>query len=381
MIGLGAIADPRALWYLTRGTGLVAQLLLTVSVVLGIVGVMRVAGPGWPRFVTAALHRNVSLFVLALLAVHIVTAVLDSFAPIGLVAVMIPFVSAYRTIWLGLGALAFDLLLALTITSLLRRRLGHRAWRTVHWAAYACWPIALVHGLGTGTDTSLWWVLAFDAFCVLGVAGAVWWRVAPLVPRGSLLRIGALGTATAALVAVVAWLATGPLQPGWARAAGTPSKLLAGGRRGGRSRSTAPASSPRSGTRQRVNGLPAAPFTAAAAGTVRQSAPNAAGAARVQIATTLSHGATGSLTITLEGKPLQGGGVALTGSHVTLGPASRPTLYRGRIVSLDGRRITAVLASPGHPGLTVVARLAIDAQARSATGRVSVRPSGGGANG
>ena len=119
---------------------------------LGIVDQRHWRPPGWPRFVLDALHRNVSLLVLAILAVHIGTSVLDSFAPIRLVDAVVPFVSAYRPIWLGLGALAFDLLLAVLITSVLRRQFGHRAWRLVHWLAYVSWPVAVVHGLATGTD-------------------------------------------------------------------------------------------------------------------------------------------------------------------------------------------------------------------------------------
>ena len=71
-----------------------------------------------------------------------------------LVDVVVPFVGAYRPFWLGLGALALDLLAALIVTSLLRARIGLRAWRAVHWVAYACWPVALVHGLGTGSDVA-----------------------------------------------------------------------------------------------------------------------------------------------------------------------------------------------------------------------------------
>ena len=97
-----------------------------------------------------AVHRNASLLAMVFLCVHIATALLDGFAPIRLIDVIVPFGSAYRPLWLGFGAVAFDLLIAVTITSLLRRRLGYRAWRATHWAAYACWPVALLHGLGTG---------------------------------------------------------------------------------------------------------------------------------------------------------------------------------------------------------------------------------------
>ena len=175
-----ATAAPSPLWYLTRGSGLVTLILLTASVVLGIVQVRRWTPVGSPRFVLVTLHRTTSLMVLALLAVHVVTAVLDSFAPIRLIDAVFPFVGGYRPLWVGLGALALDLLVAVTVTSLVRHRLGLRAWRSVHWLAYGCWPIALLHGFGTGTDAFSVWLLAVQAACILAVAVAVGVRLLAL---------------------------------------------------------------------------------------------------------------------------------------------------------------------------------------------------------
>ena len=130
------------LWYATRATGLVTLLLLTVSVLLGILTAGRFASGNWPRFLTQGLHRNISLLVLAFLALHVGTTVIDTYTSIPLTAAFVPFASAYKTVWLSLGAIALDLLLALVATSLVRKRLGHRSWRRVHWLAYACWPVA-----------------------------------------------------------------------------------------------------------------------------------------------------------------------------------------------------------------------------------------------
>ena len=167
----------KLLWYLTRGSGLVCLVLLTASVVLGIATTVRVSAPRWPRFVIAALHRNVSLFVMVVLVFHITVAVMDSYAPIGWVDAVLPLHSSYRAIWLGLGALSLDLLLAVIITSLLRDRLGYRRWRLVHWAAYASWLSAVVHGLGTGSDTKTSWVLILTIACVISVVGALGLRL------------------------------------------------------------------------------------------------------------------------------------------------------------------------------------------------------------
>jgi methionine sulfoxide reductase heme-binding subunit len=212
------------LWYATRATGVVALLVLTATVLLGIAGTGRVTAPGLPRVVIAGLHRNLSLLAVALITVHVVTTVADPYAGISVVSAVVPFTSHYRGFWLGLGAVALDLLLAVTVTSLFRDRLPRRAWRAVHWLAYGCWPVALWHGLGTGTDSRLPLLLAIDALCVAGVAAAVAWRLT-LAPAG-LVRTVAIAAAVLMPVATAVFVFVGPLQPGWARRAGTPAVLI-----------------------------------------------------------------------------------------------------------------------------------------------------------
>jgi len=165
------------LWYVTRATGLVSLVLLTVSVLLGLLVAGRFTSERWPRFLTQGMHRNVSLLVLAFLALHIGATVLDSYTSISLAAAFIPFASAYKAAWLSLGAVAFDLLIALAVTSLVRSRLGYRAWRRLHWLAYACWPVAVAHGLGIGTDRSATWVVVLTLACLGCVGVAATWRV------------------------------------------------------------------------------------------------------------------------------------------------------------------------------------------------------------
>ena len=161
------------LWYATRGAGAVSLLLLSAVTVLGVLSVARFESAGWPRFVTTGFHRNLSLLAVIFLALHIVTAVVDPYTNLGWATAVIPFVSSYRTVWLGLGTVAFDLLLAVLLTSLLRNLIGRRAWRAFHWLAYASWPIAVVHGFGTGTDRWSDWLLVLDAICILAVGWAV----------------------------------------------------------------------------------------------------------------------------------------------------------------------------------------------------------------
>ena len=138
-----AAASPSVYWFISRGSGLVALILLTLSVALGVANVKRLQTARVPRFVINAVHRNASLLALVFLAIHIVTVLLDTYVTIRLIDVVVPFGAGYRPLWVGLGAIAFDLMLALVVTSLLRRHIGYRAWRATHWLAYACWPVAL----------------------------------------------------------------------------------------------------------------------------------------------------------------------------------------------------------------------------------------------
>jgi predicted ferric reductase len=221
-----AASGPSLYWYLTRSTGAVALLLLTLAIALGVVDVGRWSTPRWPRFVVDSLHRNVSLLAMAFLVLHIVTSVLDSFAPISLLDAFVPFTGAYRPFWLGLGAVSFDLLLAVTVTSLLRRRMGYGSWRAVHWLTYASWPIALVHGFGTGSDVKSGWLLVLSIGCLAIVAAAVLARVLRGWPANLGRRGAALGGTAAFSAFLLLWLPGGPLGSEWARRSGTPASLL-----------------------------------------------------------------------------------------------------------------------------------------------------------
>ena len=156
---------------------MVSLILLTASIVLGITTAVRWATARWPRFVVEGLHKNISLLAVVFLGVHIVTAIGDGYVPIRWIDSVVPFASHYKPFWLGLGALAFDLLIAVVVTSLLRVRLGHRVWRATHWLAYACWPIAVIHGLGIGSDSGQAWMQVIDLVAVAAVVSAVCWRL------------------------------------------------------------------------------------------------------------------------------------------------------------------------------------------------------------
>jgi methionine sulfoxide reductase heme-binding subunit len=184
------------LWYATRGAGIVSLLMLTTVVCLGILTAVRWQRPGWPRFLSAELHRSLALMTLVFLGIHIVIAVVDPYTSLGVAAALVPFSSTYKQLWLGLGGVALYLLAAIVVTSLLRARLGHRTWRAVHWLTYAAWPAALVHGYGTGSDSPAIWMWVVDAACVIAVLGAFAWRLLA-ADEAQAARDGALPTGPA----------------------------------------------------------------------------------------------------------------------------------------------------------------------------------------
>lgn len=328
--------NSQALWYLTRGFGLVSLVLLTVTTVLGLAQVARYMRPGWPRFVISALHKNASLLAVVAIAIHIVSAVLDTFAPIGLIDAFVPLASRYRPLWTGLGALAFDLMLAVVVTSLVRDRLGQRAWRAVHWASYACWPVAVLHGLGTGSDTKIGWVLLIYVTCTIAVLGALWWRIGKgWTPANATLRSGAVVVSVVVPLAIVGWTAAGPLRSGWARRAGTPASLLASS-----GRAIPPATTP---TTSRSGSALSLPFDTSFRGSQSENGPDAQGLVSVVISGSFTDGSIGSLRLVLTGQPADGGGVQLTGSQVAIGPSANPNEFQGQVSQLEGDTVVATL--------------------------------------
>jgi hypothetical protein len=251
-------------------------------------------------------------------------------------------------------------LAALTVTSLLRKRIGYRTWRAIHWTSYACWPIALLHGLGTGTDTRVRWSLLLSVACLVLVVLALGWRLAATRTAPVAVRAWT-GAGSGLLVAVIlAWTFTGPTRPGWARRAGTPARLLAGN-------STRPLAS----TTLRV------PFDARLTGTSRTT-PTAGNPTDVTVTVSarVSGGATGTMQLTLEGPPLAAGGVQLSRGTATLGTVTQPDLYQGAVVALNGSSIRAQVRNAAGRRLTIALNLDIDHRTGSVTGTVSARPAG-----
>lgn len=362
------LASTRTLWYVTRGTGVVALLLLTASVLLGIGVALRWRGRSWPRFAVADAHRNLTLLSIAFVSVHVVTTVADGFAPISLTAAVVPFASPYRPLWLALGTISFDLLLALVATSLARGRVPPRMWRLLHWLAYAAWPIALVHAFGTGSDARYGWFALLGFSCLAAVALAVLVRLLQVRERRG-IRLVAAATALAVPLAITAWYRSGPLQRGWARRAGTPEAVLA------RAHPTTGAVAQASLVRHASSTAPPRSFVSAIAGQLTQrDAPN--GLIDVRIVLRLRGGPRGAAQIDLRGAPT-GGGVAMTASGVSFVPATTRSVYTGSVVGLEGSRVEAAVRDSAGNRLRLAFSLSIDAARGSVSGVVAASPSGG----
>ena len=124
------------------------------------------------------IHRNLSLLSVAFIVIHVLTAVLDTYVHIPLISAVVPFASGYERLWLGLGTVSLDIMLAMIVTSLLRGRMNRLVWRAVHLLAYASWPVAFAHSIGSSNDLRQGWMLDMAIGCAVIVAAAVIWRLA-----------------------------------------------------------------------------------------------------------------------------------------------------------------------------------------------------------
>lgn len=176
------------LWFAARGAGIVSLLMLTASAAFGLVTVTRFQAAGWPRFFNYEMHRRISLLSTTFLATHVLAAILDPYLKLGLTAALVPFASSWKPVPVALGVVSLYLVVALIATSLLRRHLGQRAWRLVHWTSYAMWPLAFAHSVTAGTDAMAPWMLVVEAACLAVVSGAAAWR---WVDRGATMALGA----------------------------------------------------------------------------------------------------------------------------------------------------------------------------------------------
>lgn len=323
-------------WDTARAGGLISYVLLTTAVALGLVLRNRWQSTRWPRLVTNELHGYVSLLALVFIAVHVLAVATDPFTHFGLTAVLVPFASHYRPVWMGLGIVALYLLLAVWISSRLRRRIGHRLWRQIHVLAFAVYGAATLHGLGTGSDTRTLWAGALYGTSVALVGSLLAVRLLAPAGRDARRRPLVAGAAAAAALAGAAWSLGGPFAPGWsARAGGGTAHAAVAARPAGAAATLAV---------RHPTAVVHAPFTARYAGRLTVEPVNDRGRLTVRIDGALSGATRDHLEILIHGIPLEDGGVAMEQSRVRMGTTT--PLYQGEITSLDGTRLVAAVRSP-----------------------------------
>jgi methionine sulfoxide reductase heme-binding subunit len=159
-------------WYAARAGGVVAYVLLSAVVVLGLALAGKERFRNWPRFAVEDVHRFGGILVGCFVSLHVLTIAIDSQAHVSIVQALVPFSSGYRPLWTGLGTVAAEILLALALANRYRKRLSYRLWRRLHYLNFAVWLAATWHGVGAGTDGGAAWLLAIY-LCAIGAVSAL----------------------------------------------------------------------------------------------------------------------------------------------------------------------------------------------------------------
>ncbi|MDQ2830219.1 MAG: ferric reductase-like transmembrane domain-containing protein [Chloroflexota bacterium] len=355
-------------WDVARAGGLMAYVLLTLSVALGLALSVRWQRPRWPRLITNDLHNFVAGLTLVFMALHGVGLLLDPFMRFGWAEVLIPLTSHYRALWLAPGIVAFYLAVAVWISAYLRPRLGYALWRRLHAATFAVYALATVHGLATGTDTHAPWALGLYAASLLLVGALLCYRL--LIPIGTRGRAypNLAGVVALLLIGVGVWTVTGPARPGWNAAA---NNGQGNGARG-------PSALTPGGTTATVDAF-ARPFAVSYQGALAQGVPDATGAVTLGVEAPLTGGPAGRVHLTLQGTVTATGDVAVAGGQVTLtgpGVGGAPR-YQGALQGIGndgaGLQWQAALVEPSGRTLAVSGTLQVAADGQ-ATGMVRSSP-------
>lgn len=172
--------DP-TFWILARASGLTAYVLLTLSVLAG----LTVKSKPFKTLRLPAvtdLHRFLALLGLGAVAIHGITLVLDTTVKITPAALLLPGLVPYRPVWTALGVLAGELMALIYVSFALRKRIGMKNWRRLHYATYAVFALATMHGLAAGTDSTRPWVIWLYLAAIGAVCAATVWRVLTAAP-------------------------------------------------------------------------------------------------------------------------------------------------------------------------------------------------------
>jgi DMSO/TMAO reductase YedYZ heme-binding membrane subunit len=376
-------------WDIARAGGFTAYLLVTASVVLGLVLSMRWQARWWPRLVSYELHIWITILSFVFLVIHMLASWLDPFTRFGLNELLLPFASHYRPLWMAFGIVAAYLALAVTLSLFIRQRIGYLWWRRLHQLSFAVWALAIIHGLATGSDTRTPWGIEIYMVSAVVVCALLCARLMQSVGPGERAHPLWAGAVAGALAVAIIWAATGPLRPGWNAIAnnhnGTGGIAQAAG-------SATPTATPTAPFGQ--------PFTSSAQGVVSTQTDANTGQPIVQLDLTLAGSQQGVLQIQLwqqingggngrgEGDNEDGdhgdhgkngskngnGSVSVTTSQVTLGANAATPLYQGQLSTLNGGSMVARLdaTQPGQPALQLT--INVQVQGNTVSGTVSGTP-------
>jgi len=168
--GAVSLNGGHAAWYAARASGLTAYGLATASVLFGLASATRAGNPRPGLGVVTDIHRALSLLTLLAIGGHVVFLALDSYARFGPLDLLVPFASWYRPAWTGLGVLAAYLAVAVYASFYIRSRIGYRAWRFFHHAAFGVFGLGTIHGILAGTDSGAVWASTVYAGAIASVA-------------------------------------------------------------------------------------------------------------------------------------------------------------------------------------------------------------------
>ena len=188
-------ADPteHVFWLASRAVGVVAMILLSASVALGLLlsgrTIRRPGAPAWLKH----LHEATALTALVAIVAHGALLIGDDFLRPGVAGVVLPFHLAGQPVWTGVGVVAGWLAVLLGLSFYARRRIGVGVWRWLHRWTLAAYLLALAHALGSGSDSGSWWMLAVIGACVAPVIFALTLRLLPGPPAAGRVSSPAVG--------------------------------------------------------------------------------------------------------------------------------------------------------------------------------------------
>lgn len=337
------------LWYISRSAGFVGLALLGVIGVLGIVTAGNFHFGRGSRFIAPEVHRSLSLLAIVILAIHVGAAVLDKYSRIGFKDIFIPFVSQYRPIWIGIGALAVDIGIAVLITSFLRVKMGYKSWKAIHWLSYPVFALSIIHGLGSGSDSPI--LLGKAIYIAVGgiLLVGVFVRLASMRDLSKLKKLSLAIASVMVPVVVISWAIVGPFTSSW------PTRAQGGLHQAVLASAQVPVSKKTTRVSSAPFNLPVG-YSSGWQGKVDESPPNSQGEVAIRLLGKLAASKGYEFSIVLIGIP-QDGGVSMASSIVEIANSAGTTVYKGTVTSLSGSTIVCSLSGSTGGDITLVAAL------------------------